>query len=236
MKLPKITQDFITKMKDDAKKGAYRIELDGISIDVYEYVFPPSSPFSESTHTVYEQFGDLSGKKVLDMGTGTGILAIQAALAGAESVDAIDICGKSIECAIHNVKINGLENKVKVYWSNLFRMVPREKKYDLIISNPPILDLDPDENITDEKGIPLCDDSRFVSLIDPGFRYHKELFREVPKYLNPNGRIVLCHADLQEDGFEKLEKIASEAGFEFGVLQSVSSLGYEWRNYEFFLK
>ena len=236
MRLPKITRKFMRKLQKDAKKGWHQTEIDGIEIAVAPFVFPPSSPFSESTHyTVYDQFGNLKGKDVLDIGTGTGILAIKAALAGAKSVEAVDICLQAVACAEYNVRKNKLENKIKVYWSDLFKSVPSQNKYDLIIANLPIIDINPEENITHEK-ISICDDSRFISLIDPGFRYHRELFQEAPKYLKPKGKITLGHANLQDRGFEKLEKIASESGFRFKIAKSADALGYEWRNYEFYMK
>lgn len=52
----------------------------------------------------------LSNKRVLDCGTGTGILGIVASKAGAASVTAYDIDEWSVENARHNAKLNGVEN------------------------------------------------------------------------------------------------------------------------------
>ena len=206
-------------IKAKAKKGPYQIKLNGVLIDVFPYIFPPSSPFSESTHTVYDELGHLKGKNVLDIGTGTGIQAIQAVLAGAEKVDAVDIYEGAVECARHNFKLNCLEKKIKVWKSDLFSNVPR-KQYDLIIANLPIVDIEEE-------------DLRLHSLFDPGFKYHERLFQEAPAYLAKDGSIILCHADLQSRGFERLETLATNHGYTFKVKQAIKSLGYEWRNYEF---
>lgn len=217
--IPQNTKEFIKMIKSTAKKGTYRVEVNGVPIDVFPYVFPPQSPFSESTHTVYDEFGNLDGQKVLDIGTGTGIQAIIAALAGANEVDAVDIYETAVRCARHNVELNALESKVKIYLSDLFNDLP-DKKYDLIIANLPILDCE-------EKDI------RFHSLFDPKFRYHEKLFQEAPRYLANSGRIVLCHANLEDEGFEKIERVAKSHGFRPTITKSIRSLGYEWRNYEF---
>lgn len=206
-------------IQDKANEGTYRVNLQGILIDVFPYVFPPQSPFSESTHTVYDQLGDIGNKNVLDIGTGTGIQAIQAALAGAKAVDAIDIYSSAVECAKHNVKLNGLEDKVAVWQSDLFENVPR-KEYGLIIANLPIVEAEEP-------------DLKFHSLFDPHFNYHQRLFREAQVYLSKSGRIMLCHADLQKDGFEKLEQLAVKNGFLTSIKQTTNALGYQWRNYEF---
>jgi len=217
--IPSITRNFMQKIISDAEKGTYRLEVDGTLIDVHPYVFPPCSPFSESTHTVYDYFGNLKGKKVLDVGTGTGILAIQAAKAGAKRIDALDIEQSAVDCARHNVSMNNFEDKIKVFKSDLFAEV--SEKYDLIIANLPIIDYP-------EK------DRRFHSLSDPGFEYHRRLFKEAKKYLTENGKMVLCHANLQsKNDFNGLESLAKKYGFSSQIKKSVKSLGYEWRDYEF---
>jgi len=220
--IPTITKDFIKKIKSDAKKGAYRMIINGTPIDVFPFVFPPCSPFSESTHTVYYYFENLKGKKVLDIGTGTGILAIQAAKAGAKHVDALDIEENAVKCAKHNVLLNKLENRIAVYKGNLFDNV--NGKYDLIIANLPIVDYP-------EK------DTKFYSLFDPKFEYHKRLFEGAKNYLSERGKITLCHANLQsKNDFKKLEFLAGKYGFNYKIKKSVHSLGYEWRDYEFSVK
>ena len=97
IQLPVISQLFKEDIEKKAKEGVYEKVVDGIKITVFPYVFPPASPFSESTHSVYDEFGDLRGKTVLDIGTGTGIQAIKASLAGAKIVDAVDIFEVAID-------------------------------------------------------------------------------------------------------------------------------------------
>ena len=216
---PQLSQDFVKMIKGKANEGMYRVNVNGILIDVFPYIFPPESPFSESTHTVYDHFGQLSGNRVLDIGTGTGIQAIQAALAGADEVDAVDIYDKAVECADYNIKLNRLEGKVNVWKSDLFNNVPK-KEYDLIIANLPIVEAEET-------------DIRLHSLFDPKFAYHERLFQDSPAYLSNSGRITLCHANLQNQGFEKLEELAKRNGFVPNIKKSFNSLGYEWRNYDF---
>lgn len=72
---------------------------------------------------------DLSGKNVLDHGTGTGVLAIFAKRLGAKYVLAIDIDDKSVENAKENAALNGEEIDVRLGDSVL------EGIYDLILAN-----------------------------------------------------------------------------------------------------
>ncbi|MEK7396445.1 MAG: 50S ribosomal protein L11 methyltransferase [Candidatus Poribacteria bacterium] len=74
-----------------------------------------------------------SGEKAIDLGTGSGILAISAIKLGADNVTAIDIDEKSVEVAKENANINGVGDKIKVICGNLLTVV--NDKYDVIICN-----------------------------------------------------------------------------------------------------
>lgn len=70
---------------------------------------------------------------VLDVGTGSGILAIQAALLGAKRVEAMDFDAVAVKAAAENVALNHLENKVAVFRSDLLKAA--QLKGDIIVAN-----------------------------------------------------------------------------------------------------
>lgn len=72
---------------------------------------------------------------VLDLGTGSGVCAIFAALKGTQ-VTATDISPIAVRCAKANVIINNLEDRVSVLEGDLFEPVERQR-FDLVIFNPP---------------------------------------------------------------------------------------------------
>jgi release factor glutamine methyltransferase len=86
---------------------------------------------------------DLTGKRVADLGTGTGILALAAAKAGAASVVAIDINPKAALAAAENARVNGLEPGVNAMCSNLFSAIAPRPLFDVILSNMPLLPVEP---------------------------------------------------------------------------------------------
>ncbi len=81
------------------------------------------------------------GMRVLDVGTGSGVLAISAALQGAEYVDALDVDPVSVRVAAENVERNGVADRVRVARGTLGLSpspeVPRhtESGYDLLLVN-----------------------------------------------------------------------------------------------------
>lgn len=72
---------------------------------------------------------------VLDLGTGSGICAIFAALKGAQ-VTATDISPIAVRCTKANVIINNLEDRVRVLEGDLFQPIEKQR-FDLVIFNPP---------------------------------------------------------------------------------------------------
>ncbi|GAA0504488.1 methyltransferase [Saccharopolyspora subtropica] len=74
-------------------------------------------------------------ERVLDIGTGTGVLAIAAARLGARSVHAVDVAANAVWTAMLNAKMRGL-SAVRVRRGELPHAVAGQR-FDLIVSNPP---------------------------------------------------------------------------------------------------
>lgn len=81
------------------------------------------------------------GKRVLDCFTHTGSFALNAGVAGADSVLGVDASELGIEQAKENARLNGLEEKVSFVCADVFELLPElEKKgerYDVVILDPP---------------------------------------------------------------------------------------------------
>lgn len=79
-------------------------------------------------------------KTVLDLCTGSGCLAILAAhVFPSAAVDAVDLSAGALVVAKRNVHDSGHEDRIKLFKGDLFRPL-KNKKYDLIITNPPYVD------------------------------------------------------------------------------------------------
>lgn len=104
----------------------------------YDIIIEPKMSFGTGHHATthmmvqYLLEMDLSGKKVLDMGCGTGILAILAEMRGANALEAIDIDNWCYLNTLENVERNNCK-AIQVYEGDASLLVG--KKYDLIIAN-----------------------------------------------------------------------------------------------------
>lgn len=217
---PQTTQKILDEIKG---RKAEVVDIDGLTIKVCPNVFPPKSEFSRSSEDLHKIFGDIEGTSILDVGTGTGIQALQAARKGARHVLAIDINDYALECARENVDSNKFSDIISVKKSDLFENVGNEK-FDLIIANLPITDY-PVDGIVES------------ALYDPDYQLHKRFFGQVKDHLTEKGSIILTHANFKGEGdFEALEEMIDYYGL--GVKDHVdeNALGYTWRLYRLVVK
>jgi release factor glutamine methyltransferase len=90
----------------------------------------------------------VSGRRVLDLCTGSGVVAIAAAEVGASSVTAFDICPHAVRCSRGNAVHAGVHVDVREgHWTGALACAP----FDVILANPPYV---PTPLIGDSKGIP----------------------------------------------------------------------------------
>ena len=104
----------------------------------YDIVIEPKMSFGtghhETTHMMIQHLLrlDVQGKKTLDMGCGTAILAILAEMKGAQPIDAIDIDNWCYLNSIENATRNNCQH-ITVYEGNASLLV--DQRYELIIAN-----------------------------------------------------------------------------------------------------
>ncbi|MFZ2188410.1 MAG: 50S ribosomal protein L11 methyltransferase [Candidatus Moraniibacteriota bacterium] len=229
-KYPEATIYFREQLKIKAANGIYHTNINSagntIPINVFPGVFPPQQKFQLGEYL--KNYPDIQNIEVADIGTGSGIEAISAALLGAMHVDAIDISPLALECAKQNARINNVTEKLSLFLSDLFFNIPDYKKYGLILANLPFVDFDGENNSID------------LALYDNNFNTHKKFLAQSERHLADNGRILLPHANLQSGktespnaDFDVLETIILDAGYKLRILdEKPFRAEYRWRLYE----
>jgi release factor glutamine methyltransferase len=91
----------------------------GFSLTVRPTVFHPRYFLTSAFFAHFLSSIDLGGKRVADVGTGSGILALAAARAGAASVLALDINPNAVMAAAENAHANGFGHTIVAVGSNL---------------------------------------------------------------------------------------------------------------------
>ena len=127
------------------------------------------------------------GASVLDVCTGSGAIAVTAALAGAREVTAVDVSRRAVLCARLNARLNGVV--VRARRSDLFSMLG-DQRYDVIVSNPPY--------VPDPSGdrLPTRGPQRAWDAGRDGRIVLDRLIAEAPRHLRPGGIVLVVHSEI----------------------------------------
>jgi ribosomal protein L3 glutamine methyltransferase len=165
-------------------------------------------------------------RRVLDLCTGSGCLAILAALAfpGAR-VDASDVSAAALTVARRNVAAYGLGKRVRLARSNLFSAL-RTRRYDLILCNPPYVPA------TEMRRLPVeyrAEPRRALAGGPDGLSFVRRLLAEAPAHLAPDGVLVVeigANRKAVESAFPRLPFawLATRAGDDLVFLLSREDL------------
>lgn len=185
------------------------------------WVYPDTFwPFTDSQPLV-KNFRIKSGESVLDVGTGSGVIAIFACYQGADKVVAVDINPSAVKSAKHNAKLHGFDKTMKVRRSNLFQRVNQEK-FDVITANLPFRNKSAHDVVA-------------RSQWDTDFKTNTQFFKEVGNHLKPNGRIYFAQSNF--GAIKEIKNLAKEAGFSVRTMASAATDKTESKKfYAFVLK
>lgn len=146
------------------------------------YTDPDVYPPSEDSILLIRSFDVEQGEKVLEIGSGSGIVSIHCMLNGAE-VTCGDINPKAVALTRRNIDANGL--KADVLETDVYSNI--DGKYDTIIFNLPYLP------VQEEGDLALA-----WSGGDDGLGPLPRLLSEAPEHLNENGRIIVVISSLMD--------------------------------------
>ena len=124
-------------------------------------------------------------KTVLDIGTGSGAIAIAIKKSTDTSVTAVDISREALEIAKTNACTYELD--IDFVESDLFQNI--DKSFDLIVSNPPYISYDDINNI--DKIVYRNEPHLALFSPDNGLYYYKRIIDNLDKYLNRDGTLIM---------------------------------------------
>ena len=164
-------------------------------INTHENVYVPA----EDSYLLAENLEIKEGQSVLEIGTGSGIVAMYASRL-TDKITVSDINFDACELARKNFEANNIEN-IEILFGNMFEPVEK-RKFDVILFNTPYLPTEDDEVI----------DDTINYAFDGGLNGRKviDLFlNEVGNHLNDGGIVQMIQASLSgnEETLEKLDNL-----------------------------
>ncbi|ASJ06435.1 HemK2/MTQ2 family protein methyltransferase [Thermococcus pacificus] len=166
----------------------------GLNIKLHPQVYEPA----EDTFLLAENLAVREGDTALDMGTGTGLIALLMARR-AKFVLGVDVNPIAVELARENARLNGIQN-VEFFLSDLFENV--SGRFDVITFNAPYLPGEPEEPID-------------LALVggETGREVLDRFIKEVPDYLKPGGIVQVVQSSITgvEETLKRLEKVGLTA-------------------------
>jgi len=217
----------LLKRRANGEPVAYLVGSQGfwdLNLLVAPHTLIPRGDTESLIDWVLEQ--ELQPNNILDLGTGTGALALALASEFPRAnVTGVDLIEQAVALACDNKKLNNINN-ANFFQSNWFSAVAKQK-FDLIVSNPPYID---EEDVHLDQGDVRFEPSSALVAKENGFAdlFHiSELARD---YLTPGGCLLMEHGwqqaalvqqHLRQLGFEKVGSgvdLGNRERFTFGFL------------------
>ncbi len=155
--------------------------------------------------------------RVLDVGTGTGNIAIALAKSLTDAkVYSLDISEDALQLARHNARLNDVAHKIDFMQISLVDFFQNytsiEKRFDIIVSNPPYI------KTSALSTLPLDVQQEPVLALDggeDGLNFYRLLIKEAVNFLKPGGFLACEFGDGQNESLSELVKMNHFAQFYF---------------------
>lgn len=192
--LNEIYNEFIAKI-EKLQKGiplqyiTHIQEFMGMDFYVDENVLIPQPDTEILVEEVLNLIGKQENLSLLDMCTGSGAIAVSIAKNTNNcKVYAVDISNSALEVAKKNAIRNEVDEKIEFINSNMFEKLDINKKFDIIVSNPPYIETD----IIKQLDIQVQNEPKIA--LDGGFDgldFYRNILANSKKYLKENGTIAM---------------------------------------------
>ncbi len=177
-------------------KQPYTVTLDGLMLEVHRNVFPPD--LGRCAQSMAHLACRYPAATALDMGCGSGFLALSLKRAGIGDVWGSDIHQPAVDCAARNAQLNRHVGPITLLRSDLFDQFPDSLRFDLIVFNQPFG--------------PGRAQRRCGCGPDGGAEICRRFLAAAPAHLSPAGVVMMAFSDRQTAEHDP-QRAAAELGY-----------------------
>lgn len=184
----------------------YKIRYKDRNFIVYPNVFSPK--YFPDTFWFEQNLKIQPEDSFLEIGSGTGLISVMAAIKGAGKVTAVDINPAAVKNTTENVFLNHVSPKFRILEGDVFEPIPAGQKFDVIFWFAPFMHVNADKSsLTDlEKAV-----------FDPNYVSLKKYLSGARHYLSQRGKLYLGYSPTHGD-MDVLETLAKEYGWSVSVV------------------
>ena len=178
----------------------------GLDLYVNESVLIPRYDTENIVDCIVKDFEGSKDISVLDLCTGSGCIAISLKKNGFEKVFALDISDKALEVAKHNAYIHSAD--ITFIKSDLYKELPNDIRFDLIVSNPPYIRTGEIEKLDDE--VKDFEPKLALDGGKDGLDFYKKILNLSKDFINKNGSLYF---EIGYDQAKDVVDLAKKEGY-----------------------
>ncbi len=181
----------------------------GLYLNVNKSTLIPRPETEQLVDMIVKKYSRISDLRILDIGTGSGAIALALARnLPFSKLTAIDISKDAVKVAKENA--DSLKcNNIKFITADIFKFEPEPESFDIIVSNPPYICLSEAEEMEDNVLEHEPHTALFVPDDDP-LRYYRHIAMTAKTGLSPNGSLFFEINPLYSD---QLKRLLEKSGF-----------------------
>lgn len=163
------------------------VEFMGLHFKVSRDVLIPRPETEILVERIIEQSNNKNGLTILDVGTGSGNIAVSLSKHISNSkILAIDKSEEALKLARENAILNDTDQNIEFRLLDIFNL-SINNKFDIIVSNPPYVD--EEQYNTLQKEIVAFEPRMAVTDFDDGFNFYRKISELAKHHLNKNGKL-----------------------------------------------
>ena len=182
------------------------VDFYGFRFNVNKKVLSPRMETEILVEQVIKIASTIKKCEILEIGTGSGAIAVSIARSIDAKVCAVDISKSALEVARQNASQNGA--KVEFLESDIFSGIKKGKKFDIIVSNPPYIPSDEIESLDEE--VKKFDPKLALDGGKDGLDFYRKIIEQASAHLNRNGYVAF---EIGKGQFKDVKELLTEHNF-----------------------